>query len=139
MSNKSIADYYSALDRLVKGRSRIIPRGTKITKDAVALEAGRGKGSIKKSRQAFSNLIADIEKAAAVQSSQKNIEKERLNRAKTKISQLRQQYEASLAREISLINELYSVKKKLAQLSGEKVLPLRGTIPDNRNSDAPTD
>ena len=38
----------------------------------------------------------------------------------------RRELEASLAREISLLHELYEVKKKLSRLTGEAVLPLRG-------------
>lgn len=35
------------------------------------------------------------------------------------------QLDAALARELSLLAELYETKKKLAQLKGENVLPLR--------------
>ena len=59
MSSDPLADYFEALDRLQKGRPRIVPLGTKITNDAVSLEAGRKKGSIKKSRDLFKDLIVN--------------------------------------------------------------------------------
>lgn len=55
--------YYKALNRLKKGTSIVLPAGSKISNDAVSLEAGRKKGSIKKSRTGFSELIKEIQKA----------------------------------------------------------------------------
>ena len=69
MSGQPLDDYFAALERLKKGTSKIVPKGTKITNDAVALEAGRGKGSIKKSRLVFADLIAAIDEAAKTQAS----------------------------------------------------------------------
>lgn len=60
-------EYFEALTRLREGTSTIVPKGTKITKDAVSLEAGRGKGSIKKSRIQFAELIKCIDEAAIEQ------------------------------------------------------------------------
>lgn len=45
-----LAEYFAALERLKAGKPRIVPKGSRITNDAISLEAGRGKGSIKKSR-----------------------------------------------------------------------------------------
>ena len=56
--------YFEALERLKKGRPTSVPKGTRITNDAVAIEAGRGKGSIKKSRAVFRALIEAIAQAA---------------------------------------------------------------------------
>jgi len=39
--------------------------------------------------------------------------------------QYRRELEAALAREVSLLKELYEIRKQLAQLTGVKVLPLR--------------
>jgi len=60
--------YYEALNRLKEGTPIVLPKGTKISNDAVSLEAGRKKGSIKKSRSGFSELIEAIEQ---VQESQR--------------------------------------------------------------------
>ncbi|MCH5551107.1 hypothetical protein L6227_17665 [Pseudomonas syringae pv. syringae] len=42
----TLMPYYAALNRLVAGKSEIVPAGTKITLNAVAIEAGRSPGSI---------------------------------------------------------------------------------------------
>jgi len=126
---QSLDDYFAALERLKKGRPDILSKGTKITNDAVALEAGRGKGSIKKSRPVFTDLIQAIDAAAAEQSKPKNEQKVRLNKAKSTADQVRRDLEAALAREISLLHELYEVKKTLARLTGSNVLPIRGKTP----------
>jgi hypothetical protein len=123
---RPLDEYFAALERLKKARPTIVSKGVKITNDAVALEAGRGKGSIKKSRPAFADLIQAIDAAAAAQARPKHEQNERLNRAKMAATQCRRELEASLAREISLLHELYEVKKKLFRLTGEAVLPLRG-------------
>lgn len=126
MKTPHLDDYFAALDRLKNGRPDILSKGTKITKDAVALEAGRGKGSIKKSRPVFVDLIQAINEAAAEQSRPNNEQKTRLNKAKNTADQLRRDLEAALAREISLLHELYETKKKLATFTNGKVLPIRG-------------
>ncbi|WP_043589208.1 hypothetical protein [Chromobacterium haemolyticum] len=120
-----LADYFEALDRLKAGRPLNVSSGTKITNDAVSLEAGRGKGSIKKSRPIFADLIQAIDDAAMEQSKGSNQQKEKLDKAKHSADQYRIELEAALAREISLLYELYEVKKQLAQLTGTNTLPLR--------------
>jgi len=42
-----IEEYYAALERLKAGRPKVVPKGSRITKDAVSVEAGRDIGSIK--------------------------------------------------------------------------------------------
>lgn len=54
---KNIDIYFSALERLIKNVPVNVPLGTKISYDAVSLEAGKSKGSIKKSRPIFTDLI----------------------------------------------------------------------------------
>ena len=127
----SIDDYFEALERLKKGRPTVIPKDSKITNDAVAVEAGRGKGSIKKSRPMFADLIIAIDQAAAEQASPQNEQKMRLAKAKLSSDRYRLELEASQARELSLLNQFYEVKKELMQLTGKKVLPLRGHQPQN--------
>lgn len=127
----SIDDYFEALERLKKGRPTVIPKDSKITNDAVAAEAGRGKGSIKKSRPMFANLIIAIDQAATVQSSLQNAQRERLTKAKLSSDRYRLELEASQARELSLLNQFYELKKELMQLTGKKVLPLRGHQPQS--------
>ncbi len=133
MTQQPLAEYFDALNRIKSGHPRIVPKGTKITNDAVALEAGRGKGSIKKSRIVFADLIQSIDEAAAEQAKPGSDQKERLNKAKATADQCRRDLEAALARELSLLHELYETKKKLARLTGEKVLPLRGKKPPGRD------
>lgn len=120
-----LEDYFEALARLKAGRPIRVPKEGKITNDSVALEAGRGKGSIKKSRAVFSDLIQAIDEAAAEQAKGTNQQREKLDKAKSTAEQYRRDLEAALARELSLLYELYEVKKRLAKLTGENVLPIR--------------
>ncbi|SDJ55530.1 hypothetical protein SAMN04487926_16229 [Paraburkholderia steynii] len=69
----ALTDYFEALERLKTGVPRVVPQGTRITNDAVSLEAGRGKGTIKKSRPVFADLIKAIEEATVVRSDPQDV------------------------------------------------------------------
>jgi hypothetical protein len=125
MTNQPLAEYFEALERLKNGRPRFVDKGAKITNDAVSLEAGRKKGSIKKSRELFRDLIEAIDAAAVEQTRPQREHATRLNKVKQTAESLRGQLDDALARELSLLAELYETKKKLAQLTGENVLPIR--------------
>ena len=53
-------EYWHALERLSQGNPTRVPKNSQINKDTVALEAGRQRGSIKKSRDSFAELIKAI-------------------------------------------------------------------------------
>ena len=59
----NLADYFDVLERLKNNTTINLPKGSKINKDAVSLEAGRKRGSIKKGREEFLELIKAIEEA----------------------------------------------------------------------------
>ncbi|ALX12001.1 hypothetical protein P350_10835 [Burkholderia cepacia JBK9] len=119
-----LQEYFAALERLKNGDVLHVRKGTKITNNAVALEAGRGKGSIKKSRAIFSDLISAIE-AATDEQSKKDQSKEKLGRATDLMRKYRKELDDALEREASLLNQVYELKKERAALQGGKVLPIR--------------
>ena len=124
MVKDSLSDYVDALERLKEGKPVVVPKGTKITKDAVALEAGRGKGSIKKSRAVFSDLIEAIDEAAKAQASPETARKDQLARVKSKAEQYRTELDAALGRELCLLREIFELKKELKRLTGKNIIPL---------------
>lgn len=121
----ALAEYFAALERLVKGVPTVIPKGTKITNDSVAVEAGRGKGSIKKSRPVFAALIEAIDAAAAAQAQPASVEKAKLKTAREEAKRYRQLWEEALCREASLVKQLWDERQKWANkeaaLTGEKI------------------
>lgn len=123
-SERPLEEYYAALQRLQNGEPINVPIGTKITNDAVSLEAGRGKGSIKKSRALFADLIGAIQEAARLERDPEHNPKEKVARSQARGDYYRLLYEAALARELSLLKELYELKKQLSKLTGGKVIPL---------------
>jgi hypothetical protein len=122
----ALSDYFEALERLKKGQPRVVPKGTKITNAAVSLEAGRGKGTIKKSRPIFADLITAIDAAASERPDPQVALKGRLESAKSAASKYRGLWEDALAREASLLMELCEAKRTIAKLTGGTVLPIRG-------------
>jgi hypothetical protein len=123
--SSALDEYRQALQRLEEGRPQVVPKGTRITNDAVALEAGRGKGRIKKSRQIFAAVIEEIAVAAARQSKPRDASAFALKAAKGRVEQFRRLWEDALAREACLLMELLEVRRELVRLTGEKVLPIR--------------
>lgn len=118
MTAKTLAEYLEALARLKAGRPVRVSKGTKITNDSVALEAGRGKGSIKKSRPIFSELIHAIDAAADEQSSMspERQYKDQLERAKGVSKQRRKDLEAMTAALVSRLVEVHELKKQVRAL-----------------------
>jgi hypothetical protein len=111
-----LSEYLVALERLKAGRTVHVPQGTKITNDSVAMEAGRGKGSIKKSRSIFTDLITAIRVAASEQAAPEVVRKNRLENTKQEAMKYRTLYEAGLARELSLLHEIEDLKSDLRRL-----------------------
>lgn len=123
-----IEEYFGALERLIQGKPVNVPKGTKITNDSVSLEAGRKKGTIKKSRPVFSELIEAINTAATLVSKPEDEMRTRLDHAKVETAKYRRLWEEALAREVSLVKELSDVreawtKEREAMVSG-KVMPI---------------
>ncbi len=127
--SEALKEYFQALDRLKSGKPMRVAKGTRINNDNVALEAGRKKGSIKKSRPVFKDLIEAIEAAAAEQSSPEKQMTQRLEKTRGEAKSYREKWEQALCRELSLLQEVYALKKELARLRGGEVLPLRPKTP----------
>jgi hypothetical protein len=120
-----LEEYRAALERLKEGRPNLVPPGTRITNDAVALEAGRAKGSIKKSRAVFASLIAEIDAASSAQVRPGDKSSAAATAARADAKHFRKLWEEALEREVSLLMELIEARKKIASLTGEKVFPIR--------------
>lgn len=118
--------YWKALDRIVRNCPVNVQKGGKITNDLVSLEAGRKKGSIKKSRPQFLDLIAAIDKFSAQQNENLHKSKNLLKTSKDETKAIREQLDAALGRELSLLLELMELKLKLHAITGEKIVPIRG-------------
>ena len=112
----ALNDYYAALERLKANKPIILPKGSAINNDTVALEAGRKRGSIKKSRHAA--LIEAIEQA--VQATGQNVlsPAQQIEQAKTKTKavksdyeQLKEDYEKLLEKCNSLLLENFELRQ----------------------------
>ena len=87
----------------------------------MAKEAGSGKGSIKKSRAVYADLIAAIEKAALEQR-QAKAAADPTPSLKLQIATLQQRLDSALEREICLLNEVYQLREEIRQLAKRKGL-----------------
>lgn len=124
-----LKDYFDALERLKRSKPINVPKGTKITNDSVSLEAGRKKGTIKKSRPVFSELIDAINHAANAEVGPQDMMQARLDNAKAEAEKYRNLWEEALAREISLVKELWDAREAWAKerntMASGKVTPIR--------------
>ena len=114
----AVNEYYAALERLKANKPTVLPKGSAINNDTVALEAGRKRGAIKKSRHAA--LVEAIEQVAQeagqkVLSPTQRIEqaKNRTKAAKSDYEQLQEDYEKLLEKCNSLLMENFELRRKV--------------------------
>lgn len=119
--SEPLADYFEALARLQAGRPVNVTRGLRITNDSVALEAGRAKGSIKKSRPSFSELIQAISAAAVAQadSSPEKQQQARLAKIKGTVQMHRNDVDAAMSSLVSRLYEIHELKVKVRALEAQ--------------------
>lgn len=118
-----IKDYWDALERLKAGCPSRVPQGSAINKDTVALEAGRKRGTIKRSRSSFRELIVAIDSASTELDTPATPTKDLLRKARAEKQNYKELYHQSLNRELMLLDRLARLEKELARLSN--VLPIR--------------
>jgi hypothetical protein len=116
--------YYQALGRLMANTPLVVERNTVITNDSVALEAGRKKGTIKSGRVAFASLIKAINEARAMQAATSKKTKPVTPKTdhKAEAERYRTLLEASIGREIMLLNKIYELEAKLDNYSAQNVV-----------------
>ncbi|ENX69957.1 hypothetical protein F884_00498 [Acinetobacter sp. CIP 102143] len=117
----ALNEYYAALERLKANKPTILPKSSAINNDTVALEAGRKRGSIKKSRHAA--LVNTIELAAQeagqnVLSPVQQVEQAKIKTkaVKSDYEKLREDYEKLLGKCNSLLLENFELKQKTHQI-----------------------
>ena len=113
----ALNDYYAALERLKANKPIVLPKGSAINNDTVAMEAGRKRGSIKKSRHAA--LIEAIELDAQKMGKEEPSPAQQIEQAKSKTKavkkdyeQLEEDYEKLLEKINSLLLENFELKQK---------------------------
>ncbi len=118
--NKTLQDYFAALDRLKSNNPINVPKNSKINKDIVALEAGRKRGSIKRSREMFLELIEAINIASNENNAHYDKLTSKISKLKSSTQNYKELYEKAINREIMYlerINELEKLLKKKSSLS----------------------
>ncbi len=116
--SEALKEYYDALERLKRRKARI-------NNDTVAIEAGRKKGSIKKSRPQFAALIAAIDDAGKVVTEERRKPEIQAEMAKQDARLLQQRLDESLEREICLAQEVFQLKREINALTARKVVPIK--------------
>lgn len=120
LSMTPICEYREALGRLVKNKPVRVPKGIRITNDAVALEAGRGKGSIKKSRVAFLLLIEEIDAARALQmeGSIEEQHKAQLEKTKGLSNDYRDDLDVAVEAMLCYVHQIHRLQREVSRLEG---------------------
>jgi phenylalanyl-tRNA synthetase alpha subunit len=121
INNSNLKCYYDALERLKKNIPTTVPYGTKINNDTVSLEAGRKRGSIKKSRVEFTDLINKINEAKDETEKPLRTCKEALQKSKKKQNEYKEKYHRALGRELMLVEKLSRLEKTLSVLKKQPV------------------
>lgn len=113
----ALNEYYAALERLKANKPIILAKGSAINNDTVALEAGRKRGSIKKSRHA---ALTEAIKLAAQEAGQNVLSptqqvekaKNKTKAVKSAYEQLEEDYEKLLEKCNSLLLENFELKQR---------------------------
>ena len=121
-----VSKYFEALQRLQA-------RGAPINNDTVALEAGSGRGSIKKSRPAYAELIAAIDVAAKEQA-QAKAASDPVPGLRQTVAGLQSRLDEALEREASLLYEVLTLREENRQLKHGRLFTLQ-TKPRDRSSE----
>ena len=117
-----ISEYEDALERLINNQTINVPKGSKINNDTVALEAGRKRGSIKKSRDVCVDLILKIEEISSEKKFPKKKYEQKILKWKNKANEYRDLYEEVLNRELMLIERLRNLDIELEKNQSSKLL-----------------
>jgi DNA invertase Pin-like site-specific DNA recombinase len=112
--SRAIESYYAALERLKQSRPAVVPKGTAINKDTVAMEAGKKRGTIR-NRPGFEQLIADIDAAGEVSQRRRSRKDDslKLKEAQELIISLQSENNMLKARYMSLLYLNYELANKL--------------------------
>ncbi len=122
--------YRLALARLVAGQPINVEKGTLVSLNAVAKEAGRTAGAIKGERDIYKSLREEIDKEikkqteALAQNPQKILQ-EKLDSRTTELKVAKKLLAESMGRELSLVRQVAGLKKTLHSLTGANILPIR--------------
>ncbi len=109
----TLDDYYKALERLINNKPINVPKNTKINNDTVALEAGRKRGSIKKSREIFSDLLTKINEYSKNNNTEYKELQDKIFKFKNKALVYQELYEDALNRELMLIERIKELELKI--------------------------
>ena len=118
--NDTLQEYFDALDRLKSNNPTNVPKGSKINNDTVALEAGRKRGSIKKSREIFAELIEAINNASQESNTEYDKLESKIFKLNNSAENYKEMYEKAINRELMYlerINELEKLLKKKNSMS----------------------
>jgi len=111
MKNKG---YWSALERLKNNEPIILPKGSKVTKQNVALEAGKANASSIRKGRGLDDLIIAIEKE--MKPSEKRVKSDRISKLIDENNKLQDMLDIAHAKYLASLHELlknghYTVKK----------------------------
>jgi hypothetical protein len=117
----ALNEYYEALARLIANRPKRVAKGIKISNDSVAIEAGRCKGSIKKSRPGFLELIKAIHTARERQVNGSADEQQKAQIAKIKglTKRYRDELDIAIGSLVSYVYQIHQLQQKTELLESQ--------------------
>ena len=118
--NDTLQEYFEALERLKSNNPINVLKNSKINNDSVALEAGRKRGSIKKSREIFAERIEAINNASQENTAEYDKLESKIFKLKNSAENYKEMYEKAINRELMYlerINELEKLLKKKNSMS----------------------
>jgi hypothetical protein len=126
----AIDNYYAALERLLNNNPEVLKKGSyKINQDAVCIESGVKRGSIKPVRGSQYEALAEhIKEAAKKYESPLTKAQEtdrKLKKRKEQVDEYQQKYRAAVNRELMLIRRVKELEERVKVLEGNVVAKIR--------------
>jgi hypothetical protein len=117
-TNRAEAAFRAAFERLIQGKPIHVPRGTRISQNNVAKEAGVDPSGLKKAR--FPELIAEIQRWVAANGEEKPTSKRQtLLLQRSRARSLRQKIDALTEQRDKALNLLVSADQRILELTIE--------------------
>lgn len=114
----TVQEYFAALERLKKGVPTLVPKGSPINKDQVALEAGRKRGTIR-NRPGFEKLISEIESSSEQPTLTKKKRLHNNPNQTAEIERLQRDLDVARSRYMSLLYLNAEMAKVIRKLGGD--------------------
>jgi len=118
LTRKALEQYEAALERLINNQPEVVPKGSAINPDTVALEAGKNRGALRM-KEGFESLFSRIQKEANKRTAKSRnhlqASKDQIARLKQRVEELEAHNELMMRRYQSMLFQIFEYEQIIEQ------------------------